>query len=139
MGFSSVDDVTVFSIPGRTLFGLGGGGLYTAIPVTSNAEVRVEGSFLHVGADGESVTVTTIGGYGTALLSGRERSSAYVLGGANFLSADGETDYSVGADLGYRVVGSGSFVFRLEGRFQHYFDANETAISLLVGIGAGIG
>lgn len=29
MGFSSVDDVTVFSIPGRTLFGLGGGGLYT--------------------------------------------------------------------------------------------------------------
>lgn len=88
-----------------------------------------------MGADGESVTVTTIGGYGTALLSGRERSSAYVLGGANFLSADGETDYTVGAGLGYRVVGSGSFVFRLEGRFQHYFDANETAISLLVGIG----
>lgn len=121
--------------------------IYVSWSMNERFSISPEIGLGRASAEGEDITAIYLAGRGGYHPRGGSASGVYGFGsvGIRVISwnglgeSDSVRDGSLGAGLGYRWRAGSGLVVRAEGGYRRWFDDKLNEISLLVGLGAGIG
>ena len=141
---SNGDGFTITGVPGAPLAFFGNPSLYVSWFPNEQLAIGPEFSFGRVSADGDGITSLHLGGRGAFFLQSNARSSSYIMGHGALLFIDGfdsdsDSDFSVGAGLGYQWRLGSDLILRTEGRYRLWFDDEVNDFSFLLGVGTRAG
>jgi hypothetical protein len=99
-------------------------GIYVAIPVASKLAVEGNLGFTLVSADGDTQHFVVFGGQVDFLFAGDKKSSFYAFGGGGMINNGDESDGTVSAGAGYRMVHAERVTVRFFGRYTYIFQGD---------------
>ena len=141
---SNGDGITTIGVPSAPLAFFGNPSLYISWFPNEQLAIGPEFSFGRFSSDGDGITSLYLGGRGAFFLQSNPMSSPYILGHGALLvindsDAESESDFSIGAGLGYQWRLGSALVLRAEGRYRRWFDDEVNDFSFLLGLGTRAG
>lgn len=143
--FIGLGDENDFSSVGVPTGGLGviHSGVYGSIFFGSKFAVEPRGGFVWISSDGESDHLLNLSGQVDYFLSGVERPSLFLFGGAGFLDSSGEDESpkTLFAGAGYRVPAGDALAIRFDGQYMRVTqnDVSDNQILLTISLGGVFG
>ena len=142
--FSNGEGITTIGVPRAPVEFFGNSSLYVSWFPNEQLAIGPEFSFGRFSLDGDGITSLYLGGRGAFFLQSNAMSSPYILGHGALLvindsDFESESDFSIGAGLGYQWRLGSALVLRAEGRYQYWFDVEVNDFSFLLGLGTRAG
>ena len=133
-----------YRVPRAPVEFFGNSSLYVSWFPNEQLAIGPEFSFGRFSLDGDGITSLYLGGRGAFFLQSNAMSSPYILGHGALLvindsDFESESDFSIGAGLGYQWRLGSALVLRAEGRYQYWFDVEVNDFSFLLGLGTRAG
>ena len=141
---SNGDGINITGVPSAPLAFFGNPSLYVSWFPNEQLAIGPEFSLGRFSSDGDGITSLYLGGRSAFFLQSNAMSSSYIMGHGALLvisasDAESETDFSVGAGLGYQWRLGPDFILRTEGRYRYWFDDEVNDLSFLLGLGTRAG
>ena len=141
---SNGDGITIIGVPSAPLAFFGNPSLYVSWFPNEQLAIGPEFSLGHFSSDGDGITSLYLGGRSAFFLQSNAMSSSYIMGHGALLvisasDAESETDFSVGAGLGYQWRLGSALVLRAEGQYRRWFNEKINDLSLIIGLGTRLG
>lgn len=142
VGLGDDNDFTSVGVPTAGL-GIINSGIYGSIFFGSKFAIEPRAGFLWISSEGESDHLLNLSGQVDYFLSGVERPSLFLFGGAGFLDSSGDDDApkTLFAGVGYRVPVGDALAVRLDGQFMRVSqnDVSDNQILLTLSLGGVFG
>ena len=141
---SNGDGITIIGVPSAPLAFFGNPSLYVSWFPNEQLAIGPEFSLGRFSSDGDGITSLYLGGRSAFFLQSNTMSSSYIMGHGALLvisasDAESETDFSVGAGLGYQWRLGSALVLRAEGQYRRWFNEKINDLSLIIGLGTRLG
>jgi hypothetical protein len=132
------ETLTVFGVPGQGL--LGQPTMYASFFAGRKMLVEPQLALRMVHVDGETFTTLGLGGQLAYLTRGSAVNSPFLAGTLGFQSSSGgsggsDSDFGLGAKIGYRTILGSSVGLRFEAGYRRWFDSELNEITIGIGIG----